>query len=65
MTAPFKKWQFPSAVSEVSHIECNLKEILIHMDLMVNDPDGRIQLKIDMSFVAGREEVACICRTDQ
>ena len=42
-----RKWQFPSAVSEVSHIEWNLKEMLVHMNLMTNDREGRIQLKID------------------
>jgi len=43
-----KKWHFPSAVSEVSHIEWELKEMLIHMKVMPNDREGRIRLKIDI-----------------
>ena len=43
-----KKWHFSSAVSEVSHIEWDLKEMLIHMKVMTNDCEGRIQLKIDI-----------------
>ena len=43
-----RNWQFPSSMSEVSHIEWNLKEILIHMHLMSNDLNRRIQLKIDI-----------------
>lgn len=40
-----KKWNLPSASSEVSHIQCDLRKILQHMNHMTNDLHGCNQLK--------------------